>query len=298
MAGRQWERLAAEQRADLSALLRYARGRGPFGLPFAQAAWNLRSAKLAEMRLAQLARAGLIERLQAQPGNLYLSAELWRVAPVVERALRETDAVEFTAEVRQALDRSRLAGRLQGQAGSLLQVPWQFQLLATGWWLVWGVLKLIGEAPLWLYVHVAHSPALLRRWRMWTLPESAEEHLQSQWQRLGLEPTQEVRLIYDARTAAGVGRLVAVVAGVVVLLLLGAFRLTAPALYGWGLGVLLLLALGIIYWILRPAVWRAWLAHLYGVRAWDLRMIVWACRVLRMQDRPVESGTQPGSQPQ
>ncbi len=133
---------------------------------------------------------------------------------------------------------------------------------------------------------------------MWTLPESAEEHLQDRWRRLGLEPTQEVRLIYDARTAAGVGRLVAVVAGVALLALLVPFNLTAPVLqgYGWSLGALL--ALGVVYWILRPAVWRAWLAHLYGVRTWDLRMIVWACRALRMQDRPVESGTPPGSQPQ
>jgi hypothetical protein len=77
--------------------------------------------------------------------------------------------------------------------------------------------------------------------------------------------------------------LIAVVAGVVALALLGAFSLTASALYGWGLGVLLLVALGIIYWILRPAIWRAWLAHLYGVRTWDLRMLVWACRALGME---------------
>jgi hypothetical protein len=293
MVQSQWERLAAEQRADLSALVRYARGRGPFGPPYAMAAWDLRSGEIAKVRLTQLERAGLIERLQAQPGNLYLSPELWQVAPVVARVLHETDTSELAAEVWRALDRSRLAGRLQGQAGSLLHVPWQFQLLATAWWLVWGVLKLIVEAPLWVYTSVAHSPELLRRWRMWTLPESTEEHLQGQWQQLGLEPTQEVRLIYDARTVEGVGKLVAVVAGVAALALLGAFSLTSPAPrgFGWSLGILLLLAVGVVYWILRPAVWRAWLAHLYGVRAWDLRMIVWACRVLRMQDKPVESGT-------
>jgi hypothetical protein len=175
-------------------------------------------------------------------------------------------------------------------------VPWQFQLLATVWWLVWGVLKLIVEAPLWVYTRVAHSPELLRRWRMWTLPESTEEHLQRQWQRLGLEPTQEVRLIYDARTVEGVGKLVAVVTGVAALALLGAFSLTAPAPrgYGWGLDILLLLAVGVVYWILRSVIWRAWLTHLYGVRTWDLRMIVWTCRILGMKDRSVKPLVQAG----
>ncbi len=292
----QWERLAVEQQADLSALVHYARGRGPFGSPYAMAAWNLKNVELTETRLTQLARAGLIERLQARPGNLYLSPTLWRVAPVVERALRETDAAELTTEVRRALDRTRLAGRLQGHAGSPLRVPWQFQLLQTPWFLLWGALKLLIGAPAWLIGQVSRSPQLLHRWLMWTLPGAAEEHLLARWQRLGLEPTQEVRLLYDAGTLRGISSTAAAAAGIVMLVLFGLLSLhpTSP-LSGWGLVVDLVLMLGVVYWLLRPAIWRAWLAHLYGVRTWDLRMAVWACRVLGMRDRPmISEAPEPG----
>ena len=84
MVQSQWERLAAE-RLPPGALVRYARGRGPFGPPYTMAAWDLKSGEIAKVRLTQLERAGLIERLQAQPGNLYLGPELWRAAPVVAR---------------------------------------------------------------------------------------------------------------------------------------------------------------------------------------------------------------------
>ncbi len=242
---RQWERLAAEQRTDLSALVRYARGRGPFGLPYAMAAWDLKHVEIAEMRLTQLERAGLIERLQAAPDGLYLSSTLWRVAPVVERVLREAGASEFTAEVRRALDRSRLAGRLQGHAGSLLHMPWQFQLLETPWWLLWGALKLLIGAPLWLISRLAGSPRPLRRWLMWTLPGAAEEHLQAHWQRLGLEPSQEVRLLYDAGTLQGIGTVVAAVAGIVTLGLVGLLSLNpATNIPAWGSAVSLLSGAG------------------------------------------------------
>ena len=98
--------------------------------------------------------------------------------------------------------------------------------------------------------------------------------------------------MYDAGTLQGIGTAIAVVAGIASA---GAARAAQPDLAGaertrLELGHLAcLLMLGIVYWILRPAIWRAWLAHLYGVRTWDLRMVVWVCRILGMKDRPMIS---------
>ncbi len=42
-------------------------------------------------------------------------------------------------------------------------------------------------------------------------------------------------------------------------------------------------------WILQPVIWRAWLAHLYGVETWDLRLVLRVCRALGMREQPTSA---------
>jgi len=168
---------------------------------------------------------------------------------------------------------------------ALTHVAWQFQLLETAWWVLWGIVRLPVEALLWLWARVSGSRELLGRWQMWTLPGAAAEHIEARWARLGIVRSQEWMIVYEGVTPDALMRIL-VAAVVTVLLTLLKVYVNAPWEVIWPLA-----GVALIYWLLAPAVWRAWLAYLYGVNTWDLRMIVRLCRKLGMRQKPLVEPT-------
>lgn len=203
----QWERPGDGRRTRFAALFPQGQGGGPLGALYAMAVWVQTGPTQTEADPVAFERIGFLERLQvpANGANLcYLRAPLWRAAPVVERALRQRVALERWSPS----DRLMVASRLRDYIRRVCPVPWQFQVLMTLWWLVWGGVKLWRDA--WEAVlglvrrgRERKEPSELARQLRWGVPGTAQELMAAFWRSQGVEPAPGTAAVAPDQHTAG-----------------------------------------------------------------------------------------------
>ncbi|MBN1936246.1 MAG: hypothetical protein JW934_16375 [Anaerolineae bacterium] len=296
---RHWARMAGRHRRWIVELAKGMKRWGRFGVLFGVEMWGVEPEE-AEQRLAELVQTGVIERLDDAVDLLRIDDALWQFTPLVRKklggALDETPPGEkglraalqdFWSE----LPRARWANRVYRYGGQVLKVPWQFAILVIGWWLLGSPIKWLVAVGLWLIEAVIGRRGWRERWWNWTILQTAERKLKAIWYRRGHEPAEEMWLLYDAWDVRSALWPIAVLAAMAVLLVLPVLWIATAenwlylALRWWGITLMAAgaITLGITA---LPVSRRAWLAHLYGVEMWDLRMVLDLARWLGMSRPP------------
>ena len=286
---RQWQRLSELHRSWLRDLLRWSSQGVPFGMPYAVAVWNVEP-DAAERRLSELTEMGLLERLEATHDPIGLTDALWRVAPVIYRTLRDRLTRDMPTGLRGTLQKARIARRLPHSLLGTIQVPWQFRAVT----LIWFVLLLPVNAMMWAVTGLVRlltgSWNMRHRYQMVMLMTGPERHLQNHWERAGVQLTEELVLIYEARAGEELTLLVNSLVGLGVMLALGmlaqapAFdNLVALSLLFSGMSLAMLFMAVQGFRFMWQVAWRVWLAHLYGLKKWDLTMLITLAHALGME---------------
>ena len=292
MLERQWQRMEEVLRRKLLALVRWLNHGKRFGVRYGAAVWGV-EAEVAEQYLARLERTGFIERMEGERDVLGWVEELWRVTPVVWRRWGSEEKGEnLWRWLKLVYPRWKLYRRMDKEGWQELEAPWQYQVVNTAWSIL-SIVKGLVALPLWVMGWLRKDWEWYERWMNWTLPLRAERRLKDYWARAGIEPTEELWLIYDAREAMGFAMFILQMLGTIGLGFCGLgclwVQLQFPSvavegiwwLFGGAVWVAtLLLCLMSIWWI----SWRTWIAYLYGLEAWDLKLIERAARRPGMKD--------------
>jgi len=280
MLERQWRRLEEKTQQRLLALVRWLNHGKCFGVRYGAAVWGVET-EVAELCLEQLEGTGLVERMENKRDVLGWVQELWRVTPVAWRRWGSEGGENLWQTLKRMYPRWRLYRRMKKEGWQELEAPWRYQVVNT----VWGslsIVKGIVALPLWIIGWLRRDWAWYERWMNWTILLRAERRLKDYWRRAGIEPVEEMWLIYDARETVGVTMFLLQMLGAIGLGFCGLgclwVQLQFPSVVvekiWWFLGgalwiAALLLCLGGIWWI----SWRTWIAYLYGLETWDLRLI-------------------------
>jgi len=285
---RQWERLGPMRRKWVERLVWRTERGGPLEEPLAAAIWEVEPAA-ARLRLRNLEQVGMLERVAVHPVEWWRERELemWRVTPVVYRLHR--DQAGTLRKVQHQLDRTLWRAR------TLTSRPWQRHVMPPmplSLALAGGIPNLLVVLPRLLVEGIVKGLARLKgkgeQVRQWSqrmtlgLPSS---RLRARWEQLWLQPTEEVELLYVevGWTVSAMTALETLTAlGLIGLGLLSVSRLPfLPPLVMAGLRLLPTLQAA-TPWIVA-ALWIGmgvflakliWLCVLYGVRTWDLALVV------------------------
>jgi len=284
---RRWERLGQESpvlRRYFEKLLNQMKKNGRFGDLYASVIWDL-PREPARSRLQEIANTGLVEHLQEEHDLLGIHGTQWRVAPLVFRTLHKQHGRQ--EQLLQDIWRFRgMWQRIQRYGGRVLVAPWQFQLIATiGVTLT--VIKALVAGLLRLVELVVGRRGWYASWMDWSLILAGERHLLSHWEKVGIIPPEDFWLLYDVRQSFSMRLNLEEI--IVFMALCGAsWGMIGHLFLIWPVNQLLTLLL-VILWVTALAAywhitWRFWLAYLYGVETWDLKMMLWLARRLGMQE--------------
>lgn len=280
---RYWERWGQESpvlRGHFEKLLGQMKENGRFGELYASVIWDL-PREQARSRLHEIATTGLVERLQEEHDLLGIRGTQWRVAPLVFRTLHK----QYGRRGHLLKDIWRFRGmwrRIQRYGGRVLVAPWQFQLLATIWMML-TVVKALVAGLLRLVELVVGRHGWYESWMDWSLILAGERHLRSHWEQTGIIPPEDFWLLYDVRQSFSMRLYLEVI--IVFMALCGA----SLSVIGHSVSIWPAKLLHVLQWVIALAglwhlTWRFWLAHLYGVETWDLKMMLWLARRLGMPE--------------
>lgn len=282
---RQWERMSPERREWVDRLVwRTVRG-GPLEAPLARAIWDVKP-EVARLILRDLERTGLVEQVAVHPAEWWRPPEvpMWRVTPVVFRVRREKEKSQFR------LQRTLWRARTLIKGGWLPDgelPPTPLSLALTGGLptlisaLFWGIGIGLAEGIGWVQGRRG-------RWKTWrqrpamAFPLSRlQEHLAA----IGLPTAEEMELLQVRLTWTAAVALVLEALTVISLIGLEVLsRIEGASLSPfWKAGIAMLPALwratpwilaALWIWVSFLVAWLLWLCILYGVRTWDLALMV------------------------
>jgi transcriptional regulator with XRE-family HTH domain len=259
---RQWERMGEVRRRRVEQLVwRTVRG-GPLGEHLAGALWGVRP-EVARHLLRDLERTGLVERVTAHPLEWWREGkvEMWRVTPVVFHLRRE--AGEQSAQEKELQRWRRRAVFQKAWAAHLATppMPWSLALVA----ILFHSLGTLPKAFIWLMLALIGWLARRRdwtgRWERWTTTWTPISNLRWHLKKKEVWMAEELELL--------IGR---------------ANETTRMLLWPVVGGGLVLAGTSVRYaeWLIVPFIlimalllaWPTWLNVLYGVRTWDLALMV------------------------
>ncbi len=284
LVNRQWWRMGDNRRKQMGRLIwRTARG-GPFGPALAAAVWKTDPATTADS-LQDLERMGMVERVTVYPTEWWREGEteLWRVAPVVWRVIRgKADRLERTYRRWE-----RTGWRIGVLARSLAANPPEWSpappapaslaLVSTALTLLLIVPKYLVLVLLALAERMVGRRGWARRWELWTVTGTWLTVLRAVRERRRVFPSEEMELL-EVQARWQVNSLLAleylIGAGTIVadaVLRLRSLPQQADAVWWWGF----LAAMGLLVLAMVTGVSRLyWMDVLYGVRTWDLALMV------------------------
>jgi len=263
---RQWERMGEARRRRVEQLVwRTVRG-GPLGEHLAGALWEVRP-EVARSLLRDLERTGLVERVTAHPLEWWREGkvEMWRVTPVVFHLRRE--AGEQTAQEKELQRWRRRAVFQKAWAAHLATppMPWSLALAATLFHALGNLPKMLTLIGLAAIGWIVRRKDWAGRWERWTTTWTPVSNLRWHLKKKEVWMAEELELLISQITAAGwiiLGTTVGAVIALITTALVGKGRAHPEILVFFVFVAHLLLA------------WPTWLNVLYGVRTWDLALMV------------------------
>jgi transcriptional regulator with XRE-family HTH domain len=263
---RQWERMGEARRRRVEQLVwRTVRG-GPLGEHLAGALWGVRP-EVARHLLRDLERTGLVERVTAHPLEWWREGkvEMWRVTPVVFHLRRE--AGEQTAQEKELQRWRRRAVFQKAWAAHLATppMPWSLALAATLFHALGNLPKMLTLIGLAAIGWIVRRKDWAGRWERWTTTWTPVSNLRWHLKKKEVWMAEELELLISQITAAGwiiLGTTVGAVIALITTALVGKGRAHPEILVFFVVVAHLLLA------------WPTWLNVLYGVRTWDLALMV------------------------
>jgi transcriptional regulator with XRE-family HTH domain len=259
---RQWERMGEVRRRRVEQLVwRTVRG-GPLGEHLAGALWGVRP-EVARHLLRDLERTGLVERVTAHPLEWWREGkvEMWRVTPVVFHLRRE--AGEQTAQEKELQRWRRRAVFQKAWAAHLATppMPWSLALVVTLFHALGNLPKMLTLIGLAAIGWIVRRKDWAGRWERWTTTWTPVSNLRWHLKKKEVWMAEELELL--------IGR---------------ANETTRMLLWPVVGGGLVLAGTSVRYaeWLIVPFIlimalllaWPTWLNVLYGVRTWDLALMV------------------------
>ncbi|MBC7227475.1 MAG: helix-turn-helix domain-containing protein [Thermoflexales bacterium] len=264
---RQWERIGPERRERIERLVWRTQRGGPLEEPLAGAIWDTKP-ETARQVLRDLERTGLVERVAVHPAEWWRPQEvqMWRVTPVVFRVRREADPTGHR-ERDQRRWRKKAVFRRDWAAGySAPPMPRSFALVATFAQILGILPKLVFGLGVALLALLAGRKDWNRRWEQWTTVLTPITNLRRHLERREIWMAEELELLIG-RSNRTTELLLGVDAGMMPVLALAPLK---PAVW-WALMGIPCVVLVVIALFLA---WFTWLSVLYGVRTWDLALMV------------------------
>ena len=288
----QWLRLPPSVQTQLLQLVGQAKVSGVFGRGYAAAVWQV-TPEAAQGQLERLVGTGFIERVTEVQDPLWPWPADYRLMPAAQRFLQ---ALVWTRQdtapdlLRAAPTVLRAVRHLQRCHGAWLRPPWQFRLAAF-FWQFFLVPKALVLGGLWLAQTLGAPRRWLTAWREGTMLLVAETMMRRHWAERGIEPPEEFWLLYDAHQGMLLWVWLAILAlgitgpvcGLLSIRWSGLYPLLAH-LFQQLQFVLLLATLGLVAWYFWQLPWRYWVVRHYGVRTWDLRLLLRLARFLGAQE--------------
>jgi transcriptional regulator with XRE-family HTH domain len=259
---RQWERMGEVRRRRVEQLVwRTVRG-GPLEELLAGAIWGVRP-EVARRLLRDLERTGLVERVIAHPLEWWREGkvEMWRVTPVVFHLRREAGEQSAQEKELQRWRRRAVFQKAWAARSATPPMPWSLALVAT----LFHSLGTLPKAFIWLMLALIGWLARRRdwtgRWERWTTTWTPISNLRWHLKKKEVWMAEELELL--------IGR---------------ANETTRMLLWPVVGGGLVLAGTSVRYaeWLIVPFIlimalllaWPTWLNVLYGVRTWDLALMV------------------------
>ncbi len=282
---RQWGRMKEAQRKRMERLMWWTARGGPLEVPLAMALWG-EEEEAVRRDLADLERTGMVEQLTAHPAEWWQEGEVtrWRVTPMVYRLQRERAGKreKRRRQWERAAWRARaFLRRLPDRLWKEMRIPDTPRPLAV----VTTLTTVIAIIPktlilllLMLIEWVIGQRGWAQRWNAWTVTGQWMTQLQRRWQRLGVQPLEELELL-RVWTGWKMYMLLGLelVGGAVAAVLSSLPEALQPYpildyLPEW-VGTVGILTLMYIFGV-GMVSWVYWLDVLYGVRTWDLALMV------------------------
>jgi len=259
---RQWERMGEARRRRVEQLVwRTVRG-GPLEELLAGAIWGVRP-EVARRLLRDLERTGLVERVIAHPLEWWREGkvEMWRVTPVVFHLRREAGEQNAHEKELQRWRRRAVFQKAWAARSATPPMPWSLALVA----ILFHSLGTLPKAFIWLMLALIGWLARRRdwtgRWERWTTTWTPISNLRWHLKKKEVWMAEELELL--------IGR---------------ANETTRMLLWPVVGGGLVLAGTSVRYaeWLIVPFIlimalllaWPTWLNVLYGVRTWDLALMV------------------------
>lgn len=264
---RQWERMSPERREWVDRLVwRTARG-GPLEAPLAGAIWGVKP-EVAPLILRDLERTGLLERVAVHPAEWWRPPEvqMWRVTPVVFRVRREADPTGRRKRDQRRWRRAVVFQRDWTAGFSAPPMPPSFALVSTLFHILGIPLKVLLGFGIALAAVLAGRKDWNPWWEQWTTVVTPITNLRRHLERREIWLAEELELLIGRsnRTAELLLWGDVAMAGVL------AWAPLEPKVWG----MLTMLPVGVVVGIGLFLAWFAWLSVLYGVRTWDLGLMV------------------------
>ncbi|MCX7854742.1 MAG: hypothetical protein N2556_01980 [Anaerolineae bacterium] len=264
---RQWERMSPERREWVERLVwRTVRG-GPLEAPLAGAIWNVRP-EVARLILRDLERTGLVERVAVHPAEWWRPQEvqMWRLTPVVFRVRREADPTgRWKRDQRRW--RRRVVFRRDWAAGySAPPMPHSLALVATLFHILGIPLKVLLGFGVALLAGFTGRKDWNPWWERWTTVVTPITNLRWHLERREIWLAEELELLI-ARSNRTTELLLGADVGIVMVLAWAPLELNV-----WWM--LMMFPVGVVVAIGLFLAWFTWLSVLYGVRTWDLALMV------------------------
>jgi hypothetical protein len=263
---RQWERMGEVRRRRVEQLVwRTVRG-GPLEELLAGAIWGVRP-EVARRLLRDLERTGLVERVIAHPLEWWREGkvEMWRVTPVVFHLRREAGEQNAQEKELQRWRRRAVFQKAWAARSATPPMPWSLALVA----ILFHSLGTLPKAFIWLMLALIGWLARRRdwtgRWERWTTTWTPISNLRWHLKKKEVWMAEELELLISQITAAGwiiLGTTVGAVIALITTALVGKGRAHPEILVFFVFVAHLLLA------------WPTWLNVLYGVRTWDMALMV------------------------
>lgn len=259
---RQWERMGEVRRRRVEQLVwRTVRG-GPLEELLAGAIWGVRP-EVARRLLRDLERTGLVERVTAHPLEWWREGkvEMWRVTPVVFHLRREAGEQNAQEKELRRWRRRAVFQKAWAARSATPPMPWSLALAA----ILFHSLGTLPKAFIWLWVVVIGWLVRRRdwtgRWERWTTTWTPVSNLRRHLKRKEVWMAEELELLFG-RANETTRLLFWPVVG-------GALALAWTSVrYAELLGVPFILLTALLL------AWPTWLNVLYGVRTWDLALMV------------------------
>jgi len=259
---RQWERMGEARRRRVEQLVwRTVRG-GPLEELLAGAIWGVRP-EVARRLLRDLERTGLVERVTLHPLEWWREGkvEMWRVTPVVFHLRREAGEQSAQEKELQRWRRRAVFQKAWAARSATPPMPWSLALAA----ILFHSLGTLPKAFIWFWVAVVGWLARRRdwtgRWERWTTIWTPISNLRWHLKKKEVWMAEELELLIGRANETT--------------------RMLLWPVVGGGL-VLAGTSVRCAEWLIVPFIlimalllaWPTWLNVLYGVRTWDLALMV------------------------